>query len=1622
MFCRLLFYDSSVDMASNPKSTKTTNYMTEISPDIVKNSNLEIIVSRLYEALRGKENNSPQLINNFFNQWIFKWSLGLIDELVKAEPNITFEYMKDEWINLALLYYNDLLRDFNDCLENTSNDVKQAIIDEIFDKVQSQIWTSKPYDKFSTECAKPVNWNPTHYFTIVVDYLNNLENAPWWKKVKDILKEIIIRNEDINLRLPAWSRINPTIPISYSVHPKETIKSFDALLSFEIWKEAVRAMNIAENVKDKLSWLFSNTFPAINTIIWEDEELRYDEKKLRKLYNIPENQDLSDKEKWEYYLKYLESKDKKIRKVLKSLKDNNFNYSKLDESELTWYLKKIADLRVRKLFDSGLEKSLKLNFGNLDEFKKFYVNLADPSSKSLDFWWWIVLPIEKTIDTDDHGWLSELDQYGSKSPSFDALPINYKIKKKHIDELKISQEDKINLLNFLSIYQVREEEKEFNDANPREFVEYCKANNIKRKDGKPIDEKCWLDPNAVFVSGWKIFKLIPKSWANTADDYGSISSYIFVRETDKETEYIINWDNAWSLMYLYFIINSKIPITEINLEEQKKVEELFWKSESKNPTKEKAEEEAKEDEKKKSDTEKFMNGIEALWSWTKFENWSEIWVPIWNSEIPWWWYKWMKIKVSDINKNKWTFKWTVSWWELKFKSNLEWKSKTFKMNEKTLNDIKNISKADDKICLLPNPEKSDFESFIGKLGNKLWNSSFKFPDGVEWKNKKFIHNFVDNWKNVEKEVEHFWVLGDDSVSYKIKYNPNKRSFNVSTSFLGKLKSNDWKSSEDTKFSYSRDMDWNNFIIFFTQKPLIPQSPEDSKKAEENQRIKMMNWWGWKLNWFSISNLKNVFKTIKWNINKKLEEYNKSQESKLEDIIIWDWWLYGKLGNILWFIPSMKSSFWELQREYYNDRDNRSWKKIEYYYKLFQWDPDFWTTFDQITPYAKTKWWKSYKQIITGLFESKRDLWDGDIQMAAGLLLANIEKWWSPYRWLSEYENNWYWVKVLLWDAHYQQFLRDKAACINARNIAEDGKGRWLDKNSLNNQLATCEMDYIINNIRWSYGKAAYSFWSVELRWLNWDKSTNYVDNPSKRLFSDQFAGKLADGVKWWFNASSVETAYWKYKDSINNFEIAEAEFGKLWSWRYKNAAAALMRMRDLSSDDSLKWRTERCLLTYLLSWVLDIYSDKWLKDQIYKMCKPMSFVPWLLTKERNVAENIAIFLDEVFDGDFSKNVDKYFHKEYLEQNKWIQYSWLKEQLDNWLTDEKINKLHEYFEKLPCKDFSNRREPQRTILEKFKNSLVSDARWEIDRRAFDQPVVVNNWLLTNIEVISNMTHSKDWEFEWKDSDEINDKKAFWRDVKRDIDNRLDDTEDEKVVDFVLNTYLSRFWLTSTDDRQDIFKRINTAKQYKDLVNKGWWTYKCHHKLRLENWNIMDVPLWEIKHEDVNKVLLYGLEWKAYERLCRIWWWTLPWELKEALDSFQKFFYRAFKSWTLTGKVVKNWALKSWNLWWKDCYLLWWWDAYKKINEKQITNTNDEVDDSSGDAKFFDLKHGQRKEVLRRVFRNEDFEYVNPYMETMYKSLTRNRNSLWDERSLKIGNNTETNPQGWDLNTLYDSLNE
>lgn len=1531
----------------------------ELPPDIAKWNLVDKTMNAVYDTFENWRNKNAQIINMFFDQPYFSWEESLIDKFAEIHPDLKFDAIKDEWINLALIQYNNQIVKFKNCINRIkTRGVKRAFMKSIFDKIQNEISGNTAYSDFATKCTRsPWDYDVLWYLQKIVDYLNEKENTSWAKKTIGILKKITITNDDLNSllsinQIPAWTTLkDPTLPLNI----KNTIKDFDTLLSFEIGEEAHRTIDIANDISSKLEGLFSNTFPAINTIIWENEKYRYDENKLWLEYQLKfqsiikkfqaitnsTDSDRIEAEKQinelrrEYYIKYLKRIDKKIGKALEDLYNNDFDYSKLETDVLKWYLDKVTDLRLESLFKNGVEDILNLNLGNINNFSDFYKKLADPSIDTVHLddrilpWTTtptsIDIPIKKSIMPWKKSWLKDdINQFWSKEKSYDYLPIRYEILKKDIEDLDINMEDKTNLMNFLSRFE---------------------------GDGKDNDK------------------------------------------------YIIEWNEAWSLIYLYFVINSKTPITHVDLEKQKELENLFWDT-KKSKKDEQEKEETKSEKEKKSDVETFINEIEKFWSWVKFKNWVEIRLPARNSELPWWWYQRMKVKVSNVDKDKWTFTWKFFGWELEFGSKLEWKTKEFSMDESTFKILKRVSKDSNKIRLLPNPDNLSFNAFSKKLNGKLGTWDISFPEWVNRDGGKFTHNITDkNWKEKEEEVKFFWIPWDTTTSYKVEYNPSSHSFKVSGTFNWTAENNG--KSEEVRYSYSRNMDWNNFLIFFTQKWLIPQTEEEAQKAQikQNEKFKVMNWRKRKLHRFSLNNLKNVFKTITWNIKKKVDEYNKRQDEKLENILIEDWWLYNKLSKILWFIPSIKQWLWELEQEHYNERDNRSRKEIEKYLKLFQSDPDFWTTFDKIPPFAQILWWKSYKGFIEGLFFAKRELWDWDIQKAAALLLANIEKWWSPYRGLTEYENKWLWVKVLLWDGHYGQFLRDKANCIHARNLAEAKKNSWLDKKWLNEELANCEINYIINNIRGSYWNVPFSFWSKELRWLNWDKSTEYLDNPSKALLSDQFATKLETASKWRFTKSSVEETYSKNK-SINRFEIMEDEFWKMWSARYQKWAWALRRMFDLASDESLKNRAKKDFLIFLLSWALDVNCDPSLKKQVYGWAKPMSFIPWMLVKEKNVAWNIAILLDAATNWDFSKNVTKYFHKDYLLNNQSPDFKWLKAEIDNRLTDNKMREIDDYFSGLPIKDFSEETNPEKlTVLKKFQKALLEEDVEELDRGLLDNPVIVNNWLLTNINVVSNRLKIKDWDFEWNDSDDISNKKKFRQDVSLDIKKR--DYKDKKTVNFVLNKYLSRFWMNSRDARQNLYKWINTAKYYKDKVDKNG-VYNPMHKFPLNGWkDELHIPLWSISKDDINKVLLYALEGNV--RAHWLWWHPLPSELKDALDEFQNFFENAFHQWTLYDDYVKKSAFKSWNLWDNDTFLLWGWDQYRKMKEKENENTTDEWDDISN---WNQLKPSKKRDYLRTIFK---VNYVNKNMEEIYERLKRGWNIIPKDWELSISSNNSDSPQ-------------
>jgi len=1454
-------------------------------------------------------------VNKFFDQEYFKGDESLMKELLKKNPDISFDHIKDEWINLWDLLYNKRMRDFGWCMNKITNtEIKKILMNEIHDRIQNELGWAEVYWDFSEKCNVPWNENVLSYFQDIVNYLNNKEWKEWAKKTKDILENITITNGDINWKLTS-NPIPTDVVLSNTSIPEDTKNSFDAILSFEIGEKASYILNRVDEISEQIWWLFTNSLPAINTIVWESSKYKYDESKLwaeykKELKEIQNDSNINEQDKikkindlkWKHYLSYLKLKNEKIFEALKALYNNNFDYSKLDHDLLKWYLDVVVDERLDKLLSpwNWTNEILKLNFWNLDKFKQFYKDLANPDiweftlEKATSVNWDspLKIPVEKTIIEWENLRLKDINQFWWNPLSYDAIPIRYTIKKSDIDALK---------------------------------------HNLNIEDIAKLE---W------FLSTFKY-------------------------EDDK---YIIEWDKVWMLIYLFFVLNNETSITEFNPEDQKKIEDLFWRaketdgnnindntwedntwednawednpsennpSENENNTWEPESSTNKWEDNNTSDTKEnivanFKEQIESKFKWPwKFENGSEIIIPAFNGELPWWKYDHLKLRIENIDNKKWTFKCRALGCELKLKDNLEWKTKEFHMNQWFFDDINKISK-NSNVWLLPNPNKWNFNSHLKNFNNEDWKNDLGFPG--EWVTRdksKFMRKFVDNnWEERNEEVKYFWVPDDDKATYKVEYNPIKNSFRVSSVFNGQEKWKDWK-TETKRFSYKRDMDWNTFLIFFNQRWLFPQSEEDSKNAVQASEAdyKIENGWHWKLNWFSFINVKNWLKDIFGNLNKKIDEYNQQRTDKFKDIT---------QDNILNFISkfplpnSLKYAVWELQKESYNGKVNGARKEIEWYLEDFKKDNQFADTFDQLPSSVQTTYWKSYKNFLKDLFKKKWKTSETDKRKAAALLLANIQCWWSPYRGLTEYENKWLWVKTILWNKHYEIFMATKQ-----KFIREKLKNAWKNKDQLQSVLATCEMDYIINNVTWANWKLP--FWCKEIRWIPGKKNTNYWPNPSKIILSEKFGNELKSSYQWWFNKSSIEEAYWKI--SHNDFEQAQVDFYRLFkSSRFPWALGNLKKMFDLAKDDEQKTEYQKCFLVYLLSGVLDVYGKKDLRKQAYLWAKTMFFLPWMLAKNTWHSEQVAVLLDDFSWWDFSKNVKSYFRA-------WSLKNW-KPEIENLINDINkrwdVNKMKQ-FEEYSKTDFPSKSFSANSVLEKLKQDSVLDTSMEnIDNSLLDNPIVVNSWwILSNINVVQKLKNiDRSWNFVTSSSDELGNTIDFWEQVTKEVNamNVNNDTKGINNIKLLLRQYCKWFNLYDSDET---YRWLKTAYYRKDkmwhsyLYPSNFWNKKYKDGMGLISKNEIDSILW------------YTFKWKVMSRSFQ--WYRLPKEMHNVLNAFQHKFEEAFWNWLLKRDDVVEDVFNIWNkenikpLW------LWSWSMYNRAVKKWEAANYDDTDWDSIKAK-------------------------------------------------------------------------
>ena len=1541
-------------------SKVSTNLREELSPDIIKWANLESTVNDLLNNFESWEQRNAELVNRFFDQTYFRGEESLINKLIEVQPNIEFDDIKDEWINLALLLDNEWLWDFKSCLDKlSSNEIKEAFINEVFDRLNTTIGWTAPYTRFNNECDPHpflpwwhmawTNPNILWYFQKVVEYLDWKEWTAGARKTIDILKGMVITNDNLNTRLtthiPTWVPLaDPTIPTNIK-------DDFDTLLSFEIGQEADRTISIAKDYSKNIQSLLTNSIPAINTIVWQSDEYKFDESKLwfvyqRELKAINDNTTLSEEEKikqindlrWTYYIRYLKTKNIKIWNALEQLYNNNFDYKKVEPGVLKDYFDRVADIRLKMLFDKWTNKIIKLNWWDIDWFKNFYKQLTDVGNTTVKIPWpaWadVDITVHKNIVEWENGRLKDITQFWKNADQpFDAFPMEFTINKSDINRLPLSIEDRTKLLNLLSDF-------------------------------------------------------------------------------DKWDRYEIKWEHIWILIYLFFVINSRLPITEFDPEKQKEVEDLFWKAKNhKNmPDPNVNNNEAPE----QFTPANFKEEIEKLWQW-KFENWAEIYIPAWKSALPGWWYQWMKIKVSKIDMAAWTFVGTAYWWELKFNDKLEWKTETFQMDKETLNEFKKTAKktsgSEDKVWLLPNPNKSDFNSHRENLNNKLWTSTFSFP--INWVTRdgnKFMQKVVDEkWKEKEVEVKYFWASWDDTSTYKIEYSPIRRCFTVSSSFNWKEKWKDWKPKTE-RFSYKRDMDWNNFLIFYTQKWLCPQTEEEANDAivRQDEEFKALNGWHWKLNWFSINNIKHWFKDIFSNLKKKLDDYNKRKDEEFRKLA--ERRFLNCLGAIPLLPPSIRTAIWERQQELYSEEFNEARTEIERYLKALQSDDQFADTFEWVPAHVQTLYWKSYKKFIEDLYNRKWSISTEEKRKAAALLLANIQKGWSPYRWLSGYENSGLWVKVILGNAHYQQFLRDKQKCIN------DLKNAWDEKEQLEDVLATCEMDYIMNNINWANWKLKY-FGSHEKRGIPWKEGTDYIPNPSKRLLSEKFSKELKNSYKWWFDASAVNSAFNEIKH--NDFNLAREDFKRfLKSWRFPQAISNLEKMFSLADNDEQKADYQKCFLIYMLSGILDFNGKKDLRKQAYQWAKTMSFLPGMLAKNVWHPQQVVTLLDdfcqEKWYWKFSETVKSYFHEWDLKKRdlkKWDpRINALIWDMDAWWNVDKMKKFEEYTKStFPSKKF-----PEGSVLHELQKSALKTDMENIDNSLLENDVVANSgWLLSNANVVRDRMLIKDGEFEGKEPKEKDNRKKFWKQITDELkEMKMNHSGDPESVKLVLNQYFSRFWLNSEADRQKAYQWVRTAYEWKKHV---WQRVEYDYTWKWKKEWYIDMGT--ISMKEIEDIIRYTFQWTV--RKDHFSSRKLPAEMEDALKAFQDFFRSAFEKGTLENPIVKEGAFKSSDLN-VDILLLWSRELYKDVFSWEGDNPRNfgEVPQEGADLKH-DSK--ERRKAQKRAFQSWRFinhelaqiekSFKNRLPKTSYHVITQDTSSDIQTR-IKLLNENGSIPLNWD----------
>lgn len=570
----------------------------------------------------------------------------------------------------------------------------------------------------------------------------------------------------------------------------------------------------------------------------------------------------------------------------------------------------------------------------------------------------------------------------------------------------------------------------------------------------------------------------------------------------------------------------------------------------------------------------------------------------------------VQMEIVDVDHTKWTFKVKMHGGELRLWK-AEWAVKELPINTASLESIKKSFGS--KIYKLPDPKNTSFDSTVAML--TAWSVATdldKYFSSLDfsWSTIKYTL-----WNYAKEEVTHFGiyeprVIGEalDAETSKLILYKIKRNANGTITVSG-----DSTAGNYAKNFPARDMDYASFILFVKEKWLQPKCKKQLEQinsvVEKDDEVPA------KKRGFSINNMVSFFTTGANKIKDSIKKYDEERNEDLTDALTNQGKLYSSIGKMFGFSDKISTAFDSIGSEYYSERDNRIWKKVEKREKFYE-DYDY---------------SRFYSEVVKPMLE-----WTVTITphyKIAAILLAHLKKGKWPHAKFIPIADGMRVGKVLGKD-HQTRYLDIREKKI--RNLEQNAHLHPIQRaDNIKDELVELEMRYLVHVM------------DGRQMWIqDWDKT--------KWHFQEKYSKKFCDELEWaytsFYKQSTVEE--WFAKAESANFEFARVEFFRLLPDRPQQALPYLKVMGMKAINDAQWQAFEASVLTGVLSGVFINMTYSTTQSYIQKICRTRWFVPWIFARDVKQQTKIQRILDLFSDGKFT--TDTWYNPDLLSlrENKW----------------------------------------------------------------------------------------------------------------------------------------------------------------------------------------------------------------------------------------------------------------------------------------------------------------------------------------------------------------------------------